>query len=96
MEGGRRGDRPIELSEEESDSDKGEYAGFGCPISRQMTVFEGLAYKVTFLLSSNRKGDPTCKIVIPFDQVSFEALSLRCTLVNRAAKQQVYRVPDML
>ena len=90
MEGGRRGDRPIELSEEESDSDEGEYAGFGCPISRQMTVFEDLAYKVKFLLSSNRKGDPTCQIVIPFD------LSLLCTLVNRAAKQQVYRVPYML
>jgi len=86
----------INLSEEESDSDEGGYAGFRCPISCQMTVFNDLVYRVKSLLTSNRKGDPTCRIVMPFDQVSFDALSLCCTLVNRAAKLPVYRVPDML
>ena len=86
----------VNLSEEESDSDEGDYAGFRRPVPRPMSVFEELAYKVKALLTSNRKGNPTCRIVMPFDQVSSDALSLRCTQVNRAAKWQVYRVPDML
>ena len=50
----------VNLSEEESDSDEGDYTGFRRPVPHPMSVFEELAYKVKTLLTSNRKGDPTC------------------------------------
>ena len=51
----------------------------------QSSVFEDLAYRVKSLLTSNRKGDPSCRIIMPFDQVSFDALVLRSSLLTRTA-----------
>jgi len=56
-------------------------------------VFEELAQRIKSLLTSSRKGDPNCCIVMQFDQVSFDSLSLRCSL---SAKHKFYRVPNLM
>jgi len=72
---------------------------FRGPLQSQCSVsqFEELAYRIKALLTSSRKGDPSCRIIMPFDQVSFDALALRCSLVNRnpKCKRQVYKIHDL-
>ena len=52
--------------------------------------------RIKVLLTSSRKGDPNCHIIMSFDQVSFDALAMRCSPVSRNAKckRQVYKVQD--
>ena len=70
---------------------------FRGPLQSQCSVFEELVYRIKALLTSSRKGDPNCRIIMSFDQVSFDALALRCSLVNRNSncKRKVYKVQDL-
>ena len=52
--------------------------------------------RIKSLLTSLRKGDPNCCIIMPFDQVSFDSLSLRCSLVKASAKCKIYRIPNLM
>jgi len=87
----------VDLNEESSSSNsKAGDAQFRGPVPCRISVYEELAFKIKTLLTSSCKGDPYCRIIMPFDQVSFDALVMRCSIFNRSSKHQVYRVPDML
>lgn len=83
--------------EEEGNSCDSDDVQFRGPLRSQSSMFEELVYRIKALLTSSRKGDPSCRIIMSFDQVSFEALALRCSLVNRNSKckRQVYKVQDL-
>jgi len=70
---------------------------FRGPLQSQCLVFQELVYRIKALLTSSRKGNPSCYIIMSFDQVSFNALALHCSLVNRNSKCkcQVYKVQDL-
>ena len=87
----------VDLNEESSSNNsEGGDVQFTGPVPCRISVFEELAYRIKTLLTSSRKGDPSCRIIIPFDQVSFDALVMRCSIFNRSSKRKVYRVPNML
>lgn len=83
--------------EEEGSSCDSDDVRFRGPVRSQCSVFEELLYRIKALLTSSRKGDPSCRIIMSFDQVSFDALAMRCSLVNRNSKckRQVYKVQDV-
>jgi len=87
----------LDISEGEGSCSEQDYEDiFRGPVL-QSSVFEDLAYRVKSLLTSNRKGDPSCRIIMPFDQVSFDALVLRSSLLTRTAhyKQKAYTVTSL-
>ena len=77
------------------DSDNMPFRG---PLQSQCSVFEELVFRIKVLLTSSRKGYPNCRIIMSFDQVSFDAPAMRCFPVSRNAKckRQVYKVQDFL
>jgi len=78
--------------DDEENSDMADYHFTG-PIPAQ---FEELAQRIKSLLTSSKKGDPNCCIIMQFDQVSFDSLSLQCSLVKASAKRKIYRVPNLM
>ena len=92
----------VNLSGEEEgsscDSDDVQFTRqFRGPLRSQCSVFEELVYRIKALLTSSRKGDPSCRIIMSFDQVSFDALAHSCALVSRNSKckHQIYKVQDL-
>ena len=86
----------VNLSDEEESSCDSDDMPFRGPLRSQSSVFEELAFRIKALLTSSRKGDPSCRIIMSFDQISFDALAMRCSLVSRNSKckRQVYKVLD--
>ena len=86
----------VDLNKESSsnNSEAGDVQFTG-PVPCRISLFEELAYRIKTLLTSSRKGDPNCRIIMPFDQVSFDALVMRCSIFNGSSKCKVYRVPNM-
>ena len=62
----------VYLSDEEESSCDSDNMPFRGPLQSQCSVFEELVFRIKVLLTSSRKGDPNCRIIMSFDQVSFD------------------------
>ena len=75
----------VELSDETDDETadcQSSEAVFQCPTFDHFCLYKELAYHVKSMLISNRKGDPNCRTIMPFDKVSFDSLVLRSLTSN--------------
>ena len=61
-------------------------------------LIQELALRIKFLLNSYRKRDPTCRIVMSFDSVSFDSLIIRSKPLPKAGlnSRQVYTIASMV
>ena len=92
----------IELSDGSSSDDQtvdGHSSGiFQCPTFERFCLLKELGYRIKSLLISNRKGDPNCRTIMPFDQVSFDSLVLcgsLATSVNSHCKRKIYTLANL-
>lgn len=84
-------DEIVDLSDDSSENDCTDF-----PASIQhFCLFQELALRIKSLLSSNRKGDPICRIIMSFDSISFDSLIVRSTALPKTRlnpRRQVYTI----
>ena len=90
----------VELSDETDDETadcQSSEAVFQCPTFDRFCLYKELAYRVKSMLISNRKGDPNCRTIMPFDKVSFDSLVLRSSTSNEYlhCKRKIYTLTNL-
>ena len=85
-------DEIFEISEETSNASAEDNDSHLMYTSIHFSLFEELAFRIKSLLSSNRKGDPVCRIIMPFDAVSFDSLLIRSKALPKARLRKIYTV----